>query len=154
MVIVSKILHFYVFCFSYGRYEFLKIFPNFNDLLPSYDSSKFTAMFSKNWFLPRRATLTQKCLCACIGFSLWPCPILMLLFREANQCTWVFLVFWLCIIFMMKINHKIPVNWLASVNIELQENFFWCMYGLLTSTIIEEAIWVWKSLFQIRLRCL
>ena len=56
-----------------------------------------------------------------------------------------FCFFWLCIIYMMKINHKIPVNWLASVNIELQENFFWCMYGLLTSTIIKEAIWVWKK---------
>ena len=60
MVIVSKILHFYLFCFSYGQYEFLKIFPNFNDLLPSYDSSKFTAMFSKKLILAQKSNFDTK----------------------------------------------------------------------------------------------
>ena len=37
IVMVSKILYFYIFCFSYDQYEFLNFFSNFDDLFLSYD---------------------------------------------------------------------------------------------------------------------
>ena len=37
IVMVSKILHFYIFCFVYGQYEFLNFFSNFDGSFPSYD---------------------------------------------------------------------------------------------------------------------
>ena len=37
IVMVSKILHFYIFYFSFGQYEFLNFFSHFDDSFPSYD---------------------------------------------------------------------------------------------------------------------
>ena len=45
IVMVSKILHFYIFCFLYGQYEFLNFFSNFRS------QHRHTSFLPKYWYI-------------------------------------------------------------------------------------------------------